>query len=254
MYRMRLWLLKCINPIFFSVRNRLRLHPMPVKIEPFTYYPFFSEITGKREKELVTTFDFHPFVDKESYAMNLYILDLMHSSISFPSISEVKAIDVGSKNFNYAAALHAFYSSVGSLKQLTGIEIDAYRRYDDLTTRADHAQVYILPLPHTTYLAMDFLAYNKPTNVITMFLPFVFEDPLLYWGLPLRMYQPKKLFAHAYSLLETGGIWIITNQGREEEVACHAILQELGIHYEPKGAFESPFYPYKTRFTTVVYK
>lgn len=249
--------LKVTNPLFYFFRKKLKGKEKEVKFKSINNTNRFTGETSHLENMLVTKYNFHSFVNTipfESYQMNLYILHLLDNlDIEFPET--IRAIDVGSKNFEYAPSLFSFYKEKGVCEILSGIEIDAFRRYHDFTTRFDHANAYIKDLPHTNYLPIDFLHYNEKVNVITMFLPFVFKEPLLYWGLPLSTYHPEKIFRHAFSLLKDGGIWIITSQEEIEEEKCHEILEKLGISYIKVGRFDSPFYPYELkRYTTIVKK
>jgi hypothetical protein len=60
---------------------------------------------------------------------------------------------------------------------------------------------------------------------------------------------------HAFELLEDNGVWMITNQGKEEQKKQHEILNDLNIPFQNLGSFYSSFYQYKTEhFLTVVKK
>lgn len=258
MYYLELLFLKLTNPFFYMIRNKCTFSKKNSVIKREHNENRFSGAIKESEQMLLEQFSFHSFVNTMpfgSYQMNLYILHLFQEQIELPKLTMIRAIDVGAKNFEYAASLHAVYTAHSKLESLCGIELDAYRRYNDLSTRLDHANDYIRPLSAVSYAPMNFLHYKQLANVITMFLPFVFKEPLLYWGLPLSEYKPEAIFSHAYSLLEPGGIWIITNQEEEEEQACHEILESLNIPYTKKGGFDSPFYPFKLkRYTTIVTK
>jgi len=213
----------------------------------------------EKEELLRKMYDLTPWYNSFSqldYRLLLYRVELMEKALEDKRlIKDVYAIDVGSTNFYYAAALHQFYQKHSNLHQLEGIEVDAYRVYDTFHSRIDYAKAYMKGLKCVGYLPMDFLDYEKKANVITMFLPFVFEEPLLIWGLPISKYQPLAYMKHAYDCLEKGGVWIITNQGKEEQEKQHELLNELKISYEDKGVFFSEFYTYKTpHYLTVIQK
>jgi len=194
---------------------------------------------------------------KRDYSLLLYHLELLEfaiqSRVDIPK--SVKSIDVGSKNFHYVASLRSFYRNNASLCTLKGIEVDAFRVYDDFHSRFDYAKTYIKDFPECEFLALDFLKYNEKANIITMFLPFVYKEPLLAWGLPVSMYVPEKMMMHAYSLLEEGGIWIITNQGMDEYEKQQEIFRNLNISYVGLGKFNSDFFNYPTpHYVSVVVK
>ena len=77
------------------------------------------------------------------------------------------------------------------------------------------------------------------------FLPFVIEEPHKMWGLPKKLFYPKKLLKHAYDLLNPAGQMLIINQGETEAIAQKQFLEELGIEYTELGEIKSSNFTYQ---------
>jgi hypothetical protein len=251
-------MLKYINPFFFWMRCVLKIKSGEVKLR-FEEKVFSADEQVKKEEKLRNTYElgkWYQTFGQIDYQLLLYRLELMEKAIGEDALPNlVHAVDVGSTNFYYAAALHQYYQKKSKLEKLEGLEVDAYRVYDNFHSRFDYAKAYTKGLEKATYIPIDFLDYQEKMNVITMFLPFVFEEPLLIWGLPLKKYQPLSFMKHAYELLEEGGIWIVTNQGKEEQKKQHELLETLNILYEDKGEFRSCFYTYQiAHYVTIIKK
>lgn len=253
-------LLKWINPLFYFIRSNLRFKKGDVA-HTFEDKSFlYDKEVSIREKKIRNEYQLsHPygFMSVLDYKLSLYQLDLLiycSSFFDFPK-GKISAVDVGSKNFFYAFFIHSFLRRNGKIHFFSGVEIDAFRVYDDFHSRYDYALSYIKDLDNTSYLPIDFLNYKQKVNIIFMFLPFVYKEPLLKWGLPIDFYQPEKIMKHAYSLLEEGGVWIITNQGMDEARKQQEILHSLSIPFKDIGEFCSPFYRYPiSHFITIVIK
>ena len=101
----------------------------------------------------------------------------------------------------------------------------------------------------------NLLNIKKKYDYIIWFLPFVLIDPHIYWGLPKRHFNPKKLLKHAYSLLNEGGEMLIINQGEEEALEQENLLKTLKISYTSLGEVENEYFEYKNkRFAFLVRK
>jgi hypothetical protein len=120
-------------------------------------------------------------------------------------------LDVGSKNAAYTLGISAFWqqalSQYSTSLALTALELDAGRRYHDGYTRAEYARTL---LAHTQaearYLHINVLHHHEQYHVISWLLPFVFAEPHLAWGLPLRYFNPQAMANHVASLLEPHGL------------------------------------------------
>ncbi|WP_426446239.1 hypothetical protein ACP26L_21555 [Paenibacillus sp. S-38] len=252
------------NKARFAVRSRLSFSLGPVRLKAASKEGLFGDPhVRRREQEFIERYDFtrwHKRLGAQDYRLNLYVLDLLEACrphMASLGIERVRAVDVGSRTFYYAPALFHFYRTLAAVERLHGVEFDAYRRYRTGYTAYDYAQAYLRELgcPAAAYLPMDFLGYREPFNLCTFFLPFVTEDPLLHWGLPLESFLPYRLFEHAYHHLESPGVLIITNKGLEEQAQQHRILDSLQIGYRNLGPFTSPFYSYDLpRYVTLVIK
>jgi len=154
----------------------------------------------------------------------------------------LRALDIGSKNFDYVDALCGFWSHQNGERSvtLTGLELDAHRRYTDFRTRRAWAEHYASFVPGAHYQAGNLLAHTECYDAITWFYPFVTEFPLLRWGLPLAEFQPLALLEHAFSLLEPGGVLVIVNQSEAESHVQRAFLATLGRSYTVAGPREKP--------------
>ena len=85
----------------------------------------------------------------------------------------------------------------------------------------------------------------------TLFLPFVFKDPCLAWGLPGDFFQPEALLDHVVGLLKPGGVLLITNQGLAEAAEQRRLLRPLEaagrLQLIDRGAMPDAFLEYRYR-------
>lgn len=197
---------------------------------------------------------------EQNYLENLYMLDVLDKYFPFSARSganqeNIAALDIGSKNWAYAPAQHAFFQKYAQNFTLTGIELDAHRLYPDLYSRAETAKFYIKNLPEADYIAGDLLNLNKKFDVIIWFLPFVYERPHKKWGLPMKYFKPEALLKHAYDLLNPQGVMFIVNQGDDEYQMQQKLLADLGAPFTLVGEIKSTFSQHKLkRFATLVAK
>ncbi len=159
-------------------------------------------------------------------------------------------LDVGARNWSYVEALYRFAERhAGPAFRLDGVELDAGRRYRNLRSRGQAAAYYIRQLPNARYHAGDVMRWQEPAHVITHFLPFVFEDPLLAWGLPLAYFRPAQMLAHLLGRLAPGGVMLLLNQGEAETEAQGRLLAEVadraGIRYKQTGMLPDTFRQYR---------
>ncbi|MFX6226278.1 hypothetical protein ABTF68_22660, partial [Acinetobacter baumannii] len=71
-------------------------------------------------------------------------------------------------------------------------------------------------IPQATYRVGDLRRWQSSAHLISHFLPFVFEDPHLAWGLPLGYFSPQAQLNHLLARLTPGGLLLIVNQGEAE--------------------------------------
>ncbi len=159
-------------------------------------------------------------------------------------------LDAGAKNWAYVEALYAFIqANHGPNFQLDGVELDPHRRYVNLQTRQQAALSYIQDLPNTRYHSGNLLDWRQPAHIISHFLPFVFKEPHLAWGLPLNYFNPQLLLNHLLSRLEPGGLMLIVNQGEAEAQAQQVLLEEAArrfpLQFESLGQLPASFIEYR---------
>ena len=176
---------------------------------------------------------------------NLYTKDILERYFKKRNAQNIKALDIGCKNWFYVKGEHDFFDSFCNNFSLVGVEIDAYRLYTNFYNRYEVAKYYTKGLKNTKYIADNLLNINEKYDYIIWFLPFVLEEPHLFWGLPKKYFYPQKLLSHAYSLLNQNGQLLIINQGEEEAKAQKSMLEKLGIRYTSLGEIKSDYFEYK---------
>jgi hypothetical protein len=159
-------------------------------------------------------------------------------------------LDIGAKNWSYVEALASFARKhCGPDYDLDGVELDPHRRYSNLQTRGQAAQRFIQPIPQATYHSGDVRQWQQPAQVISLFLPFVFAEPHLAWGLPLNYFEPQALLNHALQLLKPGGLLIVVNQGEVEAQAQADLLENaratFPLQIKNLGQLAAPFIEYR---------
>lgn len=153
---------------------------------------------------------------------------------AFPSppktAKPLRWLDVGSKNFAYAPALSVFlqhWLDAETPWHLTGIELDAGRLDAHGINRTAYANGIVNWLPNTTYHSADILNETQQYEGISLFLPFVFEDPLVSWGLPTHHFKPLAILTQCVSLLTHGGVLMIINLTPEEAAQQEQLFLQL---------------------------
>lgn len=234
----------------WALRNRLTWSP------PARERPEADVATDDpREAAWVERYALGPARDRMTawrWRRNLAVVEVLEAALSSPALgrflgraSSVRALDVGAKNFDYVDALGGFWSRAGGRRTvlLTGLEVDAHRRYTDLRTRKAWADHYASSVPGARYLAGDLEFHRERYDAITWFFPFVTEFPLRRWGLPTRLFRPQALFDHAWDLLEPGGVMVIVNLNRDEAARQHEILGRRGVAFDDLGVVPGGFGP-----------
>ena len=178
---------------------------------------------------------------------NLYTFDVLNKFFTVSEKTDIKALDIGCKNWFYAKGEYDFYKQFSTNLVLDGVEIDAFRLYSNFYSRYEVAKFYTKGLENVNYIAGDLLDLVGSYDYITWFLPFVHKTPLKLWGLPERYFCPEKLLTHAYNLLNQGGQMLIVNQGEKERDIQKELLDSLNIPYNELGEIESEFFAYKNK-------
>jgi hypothetical protein len=175
----------------------------------------------------------------------LHLMDEIAEQFQWKPPAGIRLVDVGSKNFYYAPALHAFFRP----KQLVGIEIDGYHLYRGFYSNASMGDYYAKTLSNTAYQTMNFKAYHTPVDGIVWFFPFVLKEDVVQWYLPLETFEPGLLFCHARRILSPGGFLFMVNTGEDEflvakELLCQAGFSEKGIAVYSDGLLPKKIIPY----------
>lgn len=186
---------------------------------------------------------------------NLYTKDILDRYFKKRNCIQIKALDIGSKNWFYAKGEYEFFNSFCNNFYLDGVEIDAYRLYSNFYNRYEVAKYHTKSLKNTKYIAGNLLDLKDKYDYIIWFLPFVLIEPHKAWGLPKNYFYPKRLLKHAYNLLNTGGQLLIINQGDIEAKAQKSMLDELKIPYTYLGEIKSDHFEYQnSRFGYLIQK
>ena len=182
---------------------------------------------------------------KRVEAENQYTRDILEQFFEKRKFEKMHVLDIGSKNWFYAKGEYEFFKSFCSKFLLTGVELDAFRLYANFYSRLEVAKFYTKNLENTQYLAKNLLEINQKQDYIIWILPFVSVNPLKYWGLPKRFFEPEKLLNHAYNLLNENGQMLIINQGEIEAELQREFLEKLNVSYKFLGKIKSSYFKYQ---------
>lgn len=191
---------------------------------------------------------------RRNYLENLYTLDVLDKYLPIDFQENLKVLDIGCKNWFYVQGEYFFFKKFCNDLTLKGIEIDANRLYTNLYSRKEVAKFYIRDLKSTEYIVGNLLEQEDKYDYIVWILPFVFEEPLLKWGLPLSIFQPEKLLKKAYEILKPGGKMVIINQGVNEYNKQKSLCDTLNTNYEEIGEIRSPFLQYESNRYLILIK
>lgn len=217
----------------------------------------FGDELKQRENDLKKKYNFEHMTNMTqlNYKENLYMLDILDKYFNIVPLENIKALDIGCKNWCYVKGQYTFFQKYSKNLELKGVEIDAYRLYWNLFSRYEVAKFYKAGLKNTRYIPKDFMRIDDKFDYITWFLPFVREYPHMRWGLPLKHFKPEEMLWHAYFSLKTGGKMFIVNQSEIEYDIQKNLLDICAIPYKEKGEIRSDFFPYKyKRFALIVTK
>jgi hypothetical protein len=197
---------------------------------------------------------------RRDFAASLFYVQMLERAFSEAGVTlpdPLTVLDAGCSDWFYAPALHGLLrrwrASAPRALTFEGIELDAYRLYDDMHSRHDWASAYIEGLEGVTYRAMDVRRYDRPVELALMLYPFLFPSDHRRWGLPRRLLRPGDVLAHVAGCVRDGGWLVIANQGEAERERQHALLAELGLPIAWWAQHDSPLFDYDpARFVTVV--
>ncbi len=181
---------------------------------------------------------YHSSTALENYEY-LDLLDRTKELLNWQPELGKELVDVGSLNFYYAPALQVFFHP----KQLEGVELEGYRVYTNFYSRFDYAQYYIRAFPNTSYTVIDFCNYTNLTDGITCFYPFVIPEPLVAWRLPLKVFQPQRMFEQIARSLRPQGFVLMMNHGEDEAYWANEYAQRSGLLRQNQPQSISPLFP-----------
>jgi hypothetical protein len=170
---------------------------------------------------------------------NLYTLDLLHQLLP-GALPPGPALEVGSKNGALLPAQQAAWPHPWDL-----VELDAHRRYLDLSTRRAHGERMAAAFAGCRYVAGSVTEMTGQYALVSWFLPFVHERPLEAWGLPRRFFDPPGLFRHVVGRVAPGGALFIVNQGEGERETQRGLFAAAGLSPVDLGALQSPLSPFR---------
>ena len=167
---------------------------------------------------------------------SLYVFNLLEKYLFPDFCSDLRILDIGSKNWAYVKGEYDFFKKYCNNLYLDGVELDAYRLYSNFYSRYEVAKFYTKNLKNTKYYAKNLLDIQGKYDYIIWLLPFVTQYPLMKWGLPKKYFMPEKLLEHAYNLLNRQ--MVVINQGEVEAEIQQKMLDSAGIKYKSLGKIE----------------
>ncbi len=197
----------------------------------------------ERMERLATTYHvrFENTFAHETALLNYHYLDLLdraRHTLDWTVSVNKRVCDLGSANFVYAAALHAFFHPA----QLVGVEVHGHRLYGNGRSRIDYARGHIQDLPHTEYVTVDYRHYTRAADFVTAWYPFVTPKPFLAWRLPLSLFNPPALFTQVANNLIIGGLFIMVNHNLHEAEVARGIAEDVGLVCSGHYVHETPLH------------
>lgn len=241
------------NTIDFYLRKKIKFSRRGYFLPPQN-----KPLSDDYENELIEKYSLQNFRADSSvrnYFENLYITDLLHKYLDVEFAPELRVLDIGCKDWFYAKGEYYFFKKYCEKLEINGIELDANRIYSNFYSRKEAAKYNIKGLDGAQFIEGDFLAHNQKYDYIIWILPFLFESPLLKWGLPLKFFKPREMLEHALLSLKNGGKLFIINQGEDEYEQQKKLCDAAGIAYASPGKAESRFFKYKhDRYIMIINK
>lgn len=192
-----------LNTFGFTLRNSLRWSRGTFTEINETKSNLFVErtngkILNEREKILRQTYSLdylYAHSTCERYIESLTYLEYVEQLLSSVTLhAHLSWLDVGVKNWSYVEGMYRYLENNTQQFSLTGIELDAFRMYRNFYNRADYAKTFTQNLNNTSFINGDVLQHFSTYDVVSCFLPFIFIEPALAWGLPEKFFQPKKIY------------------------------------------------------------
>ncbi len=224
---------------WYGVSARVRWTRGPYAETPVRELPTLAFDQAQRIATLQTRYQvrFESLMSASTSQNNYEYLDILDrawagTGLRWP-VSPV-VCDVGCASFWYAATLQAFFRP----RELVGVEVEGYRLYKDGHTRIDYASGYVAGLPNARFVVADYLAFDLPADVITLWFPFVTPAAILAWRLPLSLLTPEHLFARISHNLRPAGLLVMINHGWEEATLADRLC--VAAELRPLFRFAEP--------------
>ncbi|MEB3329427.1 MAG: hypothetical protein VKQ33_09375 [Candidatus Sericytochromatia bacterium] len=262
-----LWALQRLGVVEldFPVRSRLRWRRGTPRLPHEPKAGLFTPEGQAEADRLVGRYGLEAWAEasgRGAFECSLIYLQMLERAFEAGAVAlpdRLEAVDIGPGDWFYVRAEHAFLTRWGTAEprhvSLDGVELDAWRLYLDLRTRADWAGAYLGDLPDVRYLPADGITYNRPVDVALLFFPFLFMADHRAWGLPRKLLRPEALLAHLVGRLKPGGLLFIANQGSAERELQHRLLAASGLTVRWWDRYASPLAGFDPEwYTTVVVK
>lgn len=245
-------LIEQANQAAFSLRHRTK--PMAGRVrmrknwKDDTLFSIFNSAEQIKKAQMIEeqfyqTYQLNQwkqYLPAEAYRRTLYTLEILEQffekSLACWKEKTLRILDIGAGDWSYAPAIYQFFkhkfTDEPRMVYMTGIEVDPYRVNQEGYSNVDYACSYIDPIAsYCTYLTEDILHYEPEAhfNIALQFLPFVLRKAPLYWGLPLKYFQPEKQLSHTLNLLIENGYIFIANEIQEEFEDQQLIFSKLQI-------------------------
>jgi hypothetical protein len=151
-------------------------------------------------------------------------------------LAATRVVDVGCRDWSYVEALAQAFPHAS----LTGIEVDARRRYWNLRRRMDHAQAYTRAVQNQgrdcRCLFKDFRAVEEgefagegALTVFCFLFPFVSENPCLKGGLPAPYSHFEEVLKSAQKLANRPSFFVSLHQGDWERDVAQAAYDKVSL-------------------------
>ena len=215
----------------YELRRAIRWSRGLVREIPAENLPELSPVQRRRVISLIARYHvrFEHRYQKDTAVRNyayLDILDRARAELNWTVPQGKTVYDLGSATFSYAPSLHAFFKP----QRLVGVEIDAYRLYQNWRSRLDLARGYVKDLPHTDYVVEDYRTLRFTADVVLAWYPFVTPKRLLAWRLPLTLFEPMKLFEQVARNLAADGTFVMVNYSADEIQVARQGAVQAGLH------------------------
>jgi hypothetical protein len=196
---------------------------------------------------------FEEFLAPETAALNyayLKILERAKRTFHWTVTPGQRICDIGSGDFSYAAALHAFFHPA----RLIGIEVEGHRRCNNGRSQCDDALEHIQHLPDTDYVVADYRRYDVPADIIVAWHPFVTPVSLELWRFPLSLFDPSGLLSRMANNLTPGGTFLMSNPNLHEAQVAHHLVEANGLVCRGRLEYDSPLQPHTSPVVLTIWQ